>query len=273
MKLTIIQKFCAACMFGLILFWLFLLLAGSTHTVYNYLFSALTNIIPLIGGIFVILESRQWKGQSKLIYRGLLFVGIGLLFWAFGGAIWSYYNYFLHMDVPYPSLADIGYGPSEFFYCIGAVYLSRGAGADLGIQKKYSKIFIIIIPIIMFIFSYYILITVGKAGVLITPHDYWLKTFLDLIYPFGDFISLTLSVIISGLYFNFLMKKYRFGIVIVLVGLIGIFFSDFLFSYTTTRQTYFNGNFADLLSTFSLFLLAFGSMFFLEEETTETKTN
>ena len=81
----------------------------------------------------------------------------------------------------------------------------------------------------MFIFSYYILITVGKAGVLITPHDYWLKTFLDLIYPFGDFISLTLSVIISGLYFNFLMKKYRFGIVIVLVGLIGIFFQIFFF--------------------------------------------
>ncbi|MEI6316417.1 MAG: hypothetical protein WCO65_01660 [bacterium] len=273
MKLTTIQKFCAAFMFGLILFWVFLLLSGSKNTNFNYLFSALTNIIPLTGGIFIIIESKQWRGASDLIYKGLFFMGLGLLFWAFGGAIWSYYNFFLHMSVPYPSLADLGYAPSEFFYCIGAIFLSRGAGADLGIQNKYAKFFVAIMPILIFVFSYYLLITIGKSGVLITPHDYWIKTVLDILYPIGDFIGLCLSVIISGLYFNFLMKKYKFGIVLVLIGLVAMFFSDFLFSYTTTRATFFNGNFADLLSTFSLFLLTFGSMFFLEEKVETNNTS
>ena len=73
MKLTTIQKFCAAFMFGLILFWVFLLLSGSKNTNFNYLFSALTNIIPLTGGIFIIIESKQWRGASDLIYKGLFF--------------------------------------------------------------------------------------------------------------------------------------------------------------------------------------------------------
>jgi len=264
MKSTGIQKLCAFFMLGLTIFWALLMYYNITDGTQNYVFSVLTNIIPLVGGIAIIAGAKEWKGQSKLIYRGLICMGLGLIFWAFGGTIWSYYNFFLHMDVPYPSIADIGYAPSEFFYCFGAVYLSRGAGADLGIQKKYAKPLMVIIPIIMFIFSYYILITVGKSGVLFTSTDPLLKTILDLIYPIGDFISLTVSVVISGLYFEFLAKKYRWGIIIVLFGLTAMFFSDFVFSYTTTRGTYFNGNFSDWLSTASLFLLAFGSLYFLE---------
>ena len=222
------------------------------------------NIIPFFSGIFVVLGSKQWAGEGGLIHKGLFFIGLGMILWASGGFIWSFYNFFLHMPAPYPSLADIGYAPSVFFYCLGTIYLSRGAGADLGLRKKYVKQLMVIIPVIMLTFSYYILIEVGRGGVLFTPNDPFLKTFLDFAYPIGDFVSLTVSVILSWLYFDFLVKKYRYGVIFVLLGMVGMFFADFSFSYTTTRNIYFNGNFSDFLFALGMFLLAFGAMFFVE---------
>jgi hypothetical protein len=38
--------------------------------------------------------------------------------------------------------------------------------------------------------------------------------------------------------------------------------ADFVFSYTTTVGTYYNGNFGDLMLTTGLFLLSFGVLGF-----------
>ena len=230
------------------------------------MFSFLLSVIPLIGGLVILSGAKQWKGEGGLIHKGLFFMGIGLIFWAGGTLIWSYYNFFLKIAAPYPSLADLGYAPSVFFYCLGAIYLSRGAGADLGIRKKYAKLIIILIPLLMFIFSYYLLVYIARAGVLFTLHDPIIKTITDLAYPIGDFVSLTVSMVLSGLYFGFLFKKYRYGIISVLIGLAVMFFADFAFSYTTTRSTYYNADFGDLLFALGIFLLTFGSLFFLEPD-------
>ena len=41
-----------------------------------------------------------------------------------------------------------------------------------------------------------------------------------------------------------------------------MYLADFVFSYTTTVGTFFNGNFGDLLFTFALFLITFGLLGF-----------
>ncbi len=266
MNLTHIQKIFLTFMVCLTLFWVGIHLSGTTDSFYNYLFSVLMAVIPLFGGIFIMLGSKQWKGEGGLIHKGLFFTGLGLIFWGLGCVIWSYYNFVLKVAAPYPSLADLGYAPSEFFYCLGAIYISRGAGADLGLRKKYAKLLIVVVPIIMLAFSYYILVIVARAGVLYTPGDPLIKTITDVAYPVADFVSLTASIILSGLYFEFLVKKYRYGIFSVLLGMATMFFADFSFSYTTTRGTYFNANFSDFLFTLGVFLLTFGAMFFLEPD-------
>ena len=248
------------------LFWVLMYITGTTGGTYNYTYSLFMSFIPLVGGIFIMSGSNQWKGEGGLIHKGLFFTGLGVIFWASGCLIWSFYNFFLHTSAPYPSLADLGYAPSVFFYCLGAIYLSRGAGADLGWNKKYAKFFIIVVPILMFIFSYYILVTVARSGILFDPTDPLMKTVLDFAYPIGDFVSLTISLVLSGLYFNFLVPKYRWGIVSVLLGMAAMFFGDFVFSYTTTRGTYYNGNIGDFLFTLGMFLLTFGALFFLEPD-------
>ena len=264
MYITRLQKIFLFFMLGLVIFWLAIFFSGATNSFSNNLYSLLINIIPLCGGVFIMIGAKQWRGEKGLIHKGLFFMGLGLIFWSCGGLIWSYYNFFLHTEAPYPSLADLGYAPSVFFYCLGAIYLSRGAGADLGWQNKYAKHLIVIVPIIMFVFSYYILVHIARGGVLFTPHAPIIKTIIDLLYPLGDFISLTVSIVLSGLYFEFLVKKYKYGIITVLIGLAVMFIADFSFSYTTTRNIYFDGNITDLLFALGMFLLTFGSLFFLE---------
>ena len=266
MSLTRLQKIFLGFIICLSVVWGILFTTGTTQSSYNYLYSFLINIIPFIGGIFVMSGSQQWRGEGGLIHKGLFFIGLGLMLWASGGFIWSYYNVFLHTPAPYPSLADLGYAPSVFFYSLGAIYLSRGAGADLGVRKKYAKLLIILVPLCMLFFSYYMLIHIARQGTFITPHDPILKSVLDFAYPFGDFFSLTSSIILSGLYFEFLVKKYKYGIFSVLFGLCVMFAADFAFSFTTIRGTYFNGNFGDFLFSIGMFLLAFGALFFLEPE-------
>ena len=266
MNLSRVQKIFLLLMVGMSFFWTWLNLTGQTGTFYNYLFSVLMFIIPFFGGLFVVFNAGQWRGEGGLIHKGLFFTGIGLILWGLGCIIWSYYNFFLHAAAPYPSFADLGYAPSVFFYCFGAMYLSRGAGADLGLRKKWAKPLLVIIPIIMFFICYYVLVIVARAGVLFSAGDPLAKTVIDLAYPLGDFFGLTVSVVLSGLYFEFLEKKFRWGILSVLLGMIMMFLADFSFSYTTTQGTYFNANISDLLFTLGMFLLAFGSMFFIETD-------
>lgn len=245
------------------IFWVCIFLSGRTDSFSNYLFSVLMCGMPLLGGVFIIAKSNQWKGEGGLIHKGLFFTGIGLILWGLGCVIWSYYNFVLKVSAPYPSLADLGYAPSVFFYCVGASYLARGAGADLGSRRKYAKFIIVFVPMIVLAFSYYLLVDVARAGILFVQGDPILKTLTDLSYPIGDAISLTVSIVLSGLYFDFLCKRYKYGIISVLSGLGVMFFADFVFSYTTTRSTYYNADFGDFLFVIGMFLLAFGSMFFL----------
>lgn len=244
------------------LFWAFLTLAHTTTNTSNYFFSALIGILPLVGGFLAVYNSDIKNGLPGFINKGVFFLGLGLFFWGCGEMIWAYYNFFLHVSAPYPSLADLGFAPSVFFYCIGIIYLARAAGADLGLQRRFARLFIVVVPVIMFIVSYYLLVVIARQGVLHTAGDSLLKSILDLAYPLGDFASLTVAMVISGLSFKSLMAEYKVAIISLLLGLGVMFAADSIFSYTTSRATYFNGDFGDLLFTLALFFLTFGVLGF-----------
>ena len=265
MKLTRTQKFLIAITAALVIFWIALFAHHQTDSVANYWFSALIGVVPLVGGVAAIAGSRAWKEEGGHLRKGLLFVGLGLLFWAAGEFVWSYYNIIAHLDVPYPSWADLGFLPSEFFYAIGAIYLASAAGGDNGVRKSASWLYVGLVSVVSFVASYYILVVVARSGVLVTRHEGLVKTFLDVAYPFGDFLSITLSVALSGLYFKFLSPRYRAAIVCVLLSLVVFFAADSVFSYTTNQNTYYNGNVSDLLSLIGLFLLSFGALGFGKE--------
>ena len=262
MRLNIFQKICLIFFIFLSIFWVLLFLNGSKTGFYNYLYSFLFGLIPLLGGLVAMVNSKLWGGLKSAIGKAVFFIGLGLFCWGFGETIWSYYNFFLGIPAPYPSIADIGFAPSIFFYGLGAAYLSKATGAKFGLRNIYAKIFVIVAPIAILAISYYVLVVFARGGVLVPNGETGLKTLLDIAYPLGDFVGLTLAIIISGLSFKYFGGQYIFDILAILAGLAVMFFADTVFSYTTTVNTYYNADLGDYMLTVGLFLLTFGVLGF-----------
>ncbi len=256
------QKITVAFLVCLIIFWVVLFATNTTEGFYNYLYSFLFGLIPLVGGVVAMVSSKRWGRFKTALGKAIFFIGLGIFCWGSGELIWSYYNFFLGVPAPYPSLADVGFAPSIFFYGLGAVYLSKATGAKFGLRNTYAKIFVVIAPIVIFAISYYLLVTVARGGVLVPEGETTLKTFLDIVYPLGDFLALAIAAIVSGLSFKYMGGRYTFDAVSILIGLLVMFIGDTLFSYATTVGSYYNGNFGDLMLTLGLFFLTFGVLGF-----------
>ncbi len=262
MRLNLYQKICLAFYIVLVVFWILLFLSGSKTGFYNYLYSFLFGLIPLIGGFVSMINSKLWGGLKSSVGKAVFFIGLGLFCWGFGETIWSYYNFFLSEPAPYPSLADLVFAPSIFFYGLGAFYLSKATGAKFGLRNSYAKVFVTVAPFLLLALSYYLFVTVARGGILVPADETPLKTILDIVYPLGDFVALVISVIVSGLSFKYFGGRYIFDVISILLGLAVMTIADAVFSYTTTVGTFYNGQFGDLLLTTGLFLLTFGVLGF-----------
>jgi hypothetical protein len=259
------QKILSGFLVLLLIFWLVLFSSGEKTSFHNYLYSFLFGLIPLIGGVVAMVNAKLWGGLKSSIGKAVFFIGLGLFCWGSGETIWSYYNFFLSEPAPYPSLADIGFAPSIFFYGLGAIYLSQATGAKFGLRNKLAKILTLIAALLISAFSYFILVQVARGGVLIPPNEPILKVILDIAYPLGDFLALMISIIISGLSFKYFGGRYLIDILSILLGLAVMFIADSIFSYTTTVGTFYNGSFGDLMLTFGLFFITFGVLGFCQK--------
>src|SRR6185436_17423348 len=82
--------------------WLtFVALTGYTATyegpIFTYVlkpFLVGMSLLPLIGGIIGLLNSRTWGGGSSAIGRGLISISLGVIAWSGGMIIWNYYLFF-----------------------------------------------------------------------------------------------------------------------------------------------------------------------------------
>jgi hypothetical protein len=261
MSFNIYQKICTAFFLILIVFWVILFTSGARDGFYNYFFVFLYGLIPLFGGIAAMKGFYFWGKFMNAIGKAVFYIGLGLFLWGCGETVWAYYNFFTNVDIPYPSLADLFFAPSVFFYALGAIYLARTT-ADVALKTAFGKVFVIFAPAILFGISYYILIVVARGGVLLSEGGLTLKTALDILYPLGDFVALSVSVIVSGLSFKYLAGEYKADIMLILSGLATMFVADSIFSYTTTINTAYNGDLGDLVFTLAVFLLTCGVLGF-----------
>lgn len=276
MRLNSAQKICLAFYIILVIFWLVIFSGGVKDGFNNYLYSFLFGLIPFFGGIAAMFSSKTWGGFGSAVGKGVFFVGLGLFLWGTGESIWSYYNFFLNEAAPYPSWADLGFGPSIFFYSLGAFYLSKATGAKYALKSVTAKVLVVLTTVILLLLSHYVLIIKARNTTLsdlVIGHDDLLKIVLDVAYPFGGFIGLLLAVLISGLSFKYLGGKYKYDIYAILIGLALMFIGDYTFSYATTVGTYYNANFGDLILATGLFFLTFGILGFTGFKETHAAEN
>lgn len=263
------QKITVAYVLGLIALWIVVQVAGAKpHDIHpnntlNYWYSFLFGLTPLFAGLIGMAQSKIWGRLKSTLGRAIFFISLGLVLWGLGESIWSYYNFFRHVPAPYPSVADIGFAPSVFFWVIGAAYLARASGAWLTLKRSHrAKAFTAIAVLVITALSYWLLIRVARGNVLVPQGESALKVVLDIAYPLGDFLAATFAFIVFTLSFRYLGGLYRAAIGSTLLGLAGMYVADFVFSYTTTTGSYFNGDWGDLLLCIGLFLLSFGVLGF-----------
>lgn len=260
---NLLQKVALLYLLALLVYWVFLHHSGLKTSNYNYLYSFLFSLTPLIGGLIGIVRSSIWGRLRSSLGRAVFFTSLGLFLWGAGSMVWSYYNFVPKVAAPYPSLADIGFAPSIFFWGLGALYLSKASGARFAFKKStWARVFAIVAPLIILGASYYLLVKVARGGVVVPDGESVLKAVLDIAYPLGDFVALSLSFVIFGLSLRYFGGYYRLSIISLLAGLAIMYFGDFVFSYTTTVGSFYNGDWGDLILTAGLFLMTFGILGF-----------
>lgn len=250
--------------FGLnVVLWAVLLVTHHKGGNWNYLYSFLFGLIPLVGGLVGMVKSKLWGGLKSAVGKAVFFISFGLLLWGLGETVWSYYNFFKHVPAPYPSLADIGFGPSIFFWILGTAFLAVATGALFALRRSHkAKWFAVIVPILLLIPSYYVQVKLARGGVLVPKGETVLKTVLDIAYPLGDFLALTFAFIVYTLSYKMFGGLYKRSVIYILLGLFVMYVGDSVFSYTTTKATYYNADWGDLVLALGLTLLTTGVLAF-----------
>lgn len=241
----------------MVIYWFGIQISHIKDLPINLLYSFSTAVLAFIGGVMGLKISKHWGGSKSAVGKAVLLMSLGTTSWSLGNFVWSFYNFVLHTELPYPSLADVGYGLAVPLWALGVFYLSRATGVKFSLQKAGGRIYLIFLPIIAALVSYYFLFTIAR-GSSIEVAGNPLKIFLDFYYPIGDWVILTMSFLVFGLSFKYLGGRLRLPVFITLLGFIVMFLADFSFSYTTTVGTYYNGNYADLLFAVAMFIISFG---------------
>lgn len=242
----------------LFLWWLKIYGGGQEVGSENYLFNLsyfFFNLGGGLGGLFI--AQRKWGGFSSAVGRGLSFLSLGLLGQGFGLLIWTYYNLVLKVEVPYPSLADIGYFSLIPFYSIAMFNFAKASGAKFALRTLSGRLQVILIPLVMLFVSYTLFLK--DVGVdFANP----LKTFLDFGYPLGEAFSVSLGLLTFSLSRGLLGGKMKSRILFVIVALVFQYITEFTFLYTAGLELYYNASFVDLMYATAYFLMTLGLLSF-----------
>jgi hypothetical protein len=242
----------------LCLWWLKIKLTGGEVGTENYFFNLSYLFFNLLGGIGgLIIAHRKWGGFKSSIGRGLSFLSLGLLGQGFGLVIWTIYNLVFRVEIPYPSLADIGYFSLIPFYAIAMIDWSKASGARFGLRSFKGKLQVLIIPLIVLGFCYFMFLK--QVGIDFKDP---IKTFLDIGYPAGEAISVSLGLLTLTLSQSLLGGKMRSKLVYIIIALAFQFTTEFTFLYTSGAGIYYNASFVDLMYAGSYFLMTLGLLSF-----------
>src|SRR3989338_1536139 len=248
-----IARFILSVFIVLSLWWVTIYWRDLTSGFENNAFTLIYPWISLIGGVVGLLISNKWGGLKSIIGRSLFVLSLGLLAQTFGQAAYAYYIYVLGIEVPYPSMGDVGYFGSVIFYLYGVLLLARVLRVNFSLRSLVGQAQAIIIPLILLGLSY-ILFLRGYEFDWSQP----LKVFLDLGYPFGQAIYVSIATIAFLASRKALGGMMREPMSLLLVALIVQYFSDFIFLYEASNEQWYVGGVNDYMYFVSYCLMAIG---------------
>lgn len=222
---------------------------GNSSSLVQY-FGVFYGLMAIWGGICGVIISKKWGGFQSIIGRALLMFSIGLFAQEFGQIAYSYYIYVLHVEIPYPSIGDVGYFGSIPFYIYGTYLLSQASGVHFGLKLLKNKIQAVIIPLIMLGISYALFLQ-DYAFDFSTP----LVVFLDFGYPMGQAIYVSLAILTYLLSRKILGGIMKTKILFILIALVLQYLSDYVFLYQVSSGTWTVGGFNEWMYLVAYFIM------------------
>lgn len=233
------------------LWWLVLFFGFDAQLMQQNLYWAATyQLLAWGGGVFALIASRSWGGFKSLMGRSIIFFGLSLLLQGFGQMTFSIYTTVLQIDIPYPSIADIGYFGSTCLYIAAIASLAKVSGVSNRLRNLSGKAVALLIPLAMLVFSYSIFLKTYEFD--------WsapLRILLDFGYPLGDALYVSIAILALLLSRNILGGVMKGPLVFLMVALIAQYCADFNFLYQAANGTWINGGYGDFLYMLSYFLM------------------
>lgn len=247
-------KVLAVLFLALSAWWLYIYVGlGGLDESANLLWGAFYQLLAIFGGVAGLLISRRWGGMESVMGRSIIAFAVGLLLQSFGQSTFSFYNLFLHVDIPYPSIADIGFFGSIPFYVYGILLLAKASGIAISLRSFGKKMQAIIIPIVMLFVSYFFFLR-GYEFAEVPA----LQIFLDFGYPFGQAIYISVAILTYILSRHILGGGMRPKIMVILLALFVQYIADYNFLFQNISGTWHNGAYGDFLYMIAYALLALG---------------
>ena len=131
------------------IWWVFLQLFVGRNNILYGLFATSYFLLPFYGGVYALHTSQKWGGLKSLLGKAILMFSLGLFMQVFGQIMYAYYTNFKHIQVPYPSLGDIGYFGTIPFYAYGVILLAKSSGIKISIKSFKKKVIAFVIPLII----------------------------------------------------------------------------------------------------------------------------
>ncbi len=222
----------------------------------NNAFTLIYPWLSLMGGLFGLYAAHQWGGFRSVLGKCLTFFAGGLLLQFFGQAAYAYYIYVEGIEVPYPSLGDIGYFGSIILYILGAIYLGKVTGVKFSLKSYFAKLQTLAIPAVLLLLSYIVFLTDYELD----PTQR-LKILLDFGYPLGQAIYVSIAISIILLSRKMLGGIMKGPIVFLLISLVVQYLCDFTFLYQSSRGIWYVGGVNDYMYFISYFLMTFSLLF------------
>lgn len=243
-------------LFVILLGWWFVLQAmnGTGESGHRELiWGASYQAVALWGGIWGLIIANAWGGARSVMGKSILAFALGLLLQNFGQTVFSYYNLVAQVEVPYPSLADVGFFGSIPFYIYGTIMLAKASGVSISMKSVASKLQAVIIPLVVLLLSYYFFLQ-GYEFDGSSP----LKVFLDFGYPLGQALYVSLALLAYLLSTKTLGGIMKNKVLLILLALIVQYAADYNFLSQVLAETWRNGGYGDAIYLLAYFLLALG---------------
>lgn len=207
----------------------------STDPYFKLVTSDLFNsFTPILAAICLLYVRKFSKFYSKRTYLAWTFFSLALISWGLGEMIYTFLEIVLQQE-PFPSLADLFYLGVYPLFVIGIFYLPSK-------KLKHNEYTKILLDMSIIIISAGIIIWNFLIEPIFNSSDSLALALISAAYPIGDLL-LIFGLLI--LIFRPLTNPMKGSLILLILGIIAMIISDFLFAYQSLLGTYVSGSTID----------------------------